>query len=306
METKDSIANSGRPLPEAYETVPDKARVPSAYERSVQGFRGNPAQRAFVEKNYLEEDLGRAVLRYAGSDEFRRVGRILARHLPPGGCLLDVGAGRGLSSLALAQAGFRVFSVEYDSSALVGIGALAGFLAGCALPLTLIRADALALPFRDAFFDVVFCRSLLHHLDDLKRGLREISRVLKPGGCFIACNEHIVSIFSNGTSFRRAHPAMAYGVNERAYQAWRYRWQLRKSGFRRIHFFGYPLDFSEFLEATGHNPIRSRLASLHFGGRCLARVFYALHVIWRAYLSVPEEKLPAVNFAAQKGLKEDR
>tara|TARA_B100000989_G_scaffold143755_1_gene107130 strand:+ start:18909 stop:19631 length:723 start_codon:yes stop_codon:yes gene_type:complete len=41
--------------------------------------------------------------------------------------------------------------------------------------------DAHQLPFEDEFFDCVIVNSLLHHLD-LNKGLKEISRVLKPGG----------------------------------------------------------------------------------------------------------------------------
>jgi SAM-dependent methyltransferase len=41
------------------------------------------------------------------------------------------------------------------------------------------------MPFNDEFFDVVLCVNALDHVDDLKKTVREISRVLKSGGQFI-------------------------------------------------------------------------------------------------------------------------
>ncbi len=45
-----------------------------------------------------------------------------------------------------------------------------------------IIAPGEKLPFDDNVFDVVFCRGVLHHLDNLEQGIKEIFRVLKPTG----------------------------------------------------------------------------------------------------------------------------
>lgn len=44
--------------------------------------------------------------------------------------------------------------------------------------------DAEQLPFEDASMDAVFNFGIIHHLEDWDRGIREIARVLKPGGLF--------------------------------------------------------------------------------------------------------------------------
>jgi ubiquinone/menaquinone biosynthesis C-methylase UbiE len=46
-------------------------------------------------------------------------------------------------------------------------------------------ADAEQLPFKDGAFDLVTCRIAPHHFDDVTRFVREVARVLQPGGHFL-------------------------------------------------------------------------------------------------------------------------
>lgn len=50
------------------------------------------------------------------------------------------------------------------------------------VPLTLLQADVQALPYRDAAFDLVACGGSLNEFLDLEAALRELARVLRPGG----------------------------------------------------------------------------------------------------------------------------
>jgi SAM-dependent methyltransferase len=61
-------------------------------------------------------------------------------------------------------------------------------LEGKAHRLTLINADATALPFEDNSFDVAIAPHILHLIADWQRAMDEMRRVLKPSGVFIYFN----------------------------------------------------------------------------------------------------------------------
>lgn len=71
---------------------------------------------------------------------------------------------RSLNDLATARQRYR----ELGGKAQDGLGFLAG--------------DALSLPFATDSFDAVICSEVLEHIPDYEGALREIARVLKPGG----------------------------------------------------------------------------------------------------------------------------
>lgn len=52
-----------------------------------------------------------------------------------------------------------------------------------------VEATAEALPFDDGYFDVVASFNSLDHVDDLEGAVREIKRVLKPGGLFLLLSD---------------------------------------------------------------------------------------------------------------------
>ena len=49
-----------------------------------------------------------------------------------------------------------------------------------------VTGSCFQFPFRSGLFDVVFASGVLSQLPDLKDALREIGRVLKPGGVFVS------------------------------------------------------------------------------------------------------------------------
>lgn len=104
-------------------------------------------------------------------------GPVLSR---PNARALDLCCGTGDMAFALRREGPRAEIVGADFSHAMLKLAL-GKYAGRA-PLTWIEADALRLPFPDRSFDLVTSAFGFRNLADYDAGLREIARVLKPGG----------------------------------------------------------------------------------------------------------------------------
>jgi 2-polyprenyl-6-hydroxyphenyl methylase/3-demethylubiquinone-9 3-methyltransferase len=93
--------------------------------------------------------------------------------------VLDVACGAGFLSNPLAREGHRVTGIDLSESSLVVAGKYD--TTGTAKYLVM---DAYELSFPDASFDVVCAMDFLEHVDDPGRVVKEISRVLKPGGRF--------------------------------------------------------------------------------------------------------------------------
>jgi SAM-dependent methyltransferase len=91
--------------------------------------------------------------------------------------ILEYGCGLGGQAFDLAERGATVTGIDISEVAVVQ----ARKRAGSNPRLTFQRADAESLEFPAASFDLVCGSGILHHLD-LDKGLREVHRVLVPGG----------------------------------------------------------------------------------------------------------------------------
>ncbi len=98
----------------------------------------------------------------------------------PGELVLDLAAGTGTSSEPFASAGARVVPCDFS------IGMLTvGKQARPALPF--VAGDGTRLPFADDTFDAVTISFGLRNIVDPAAGLREMSRVTRPGGRLVVC-----------------------------------------------------------------------------------------------------------------------
>jgi len=95
---------------------------------------------------------------------------------------LDVATATGHTALAFAPHVAHVVASDLTSEMLVEAEKLAG--ERDVSNISFVRADAEALPFEDASFDLVTCRIAPHHFPDPAAFVRESARVLKPSGLF--------------------------------------------------------------------------------------------------------------------------
>ncbi len=111
--------------------------------------------------------------------------QILRGNIEPGMKVLDAGCGYGRNLVYLLRAGCEVFALDADPAGMEHVRALAGELAPT-LPAENFGTGAIeAMPWPDAFADVVLCNSVLHFARDEQHFLamvEELWRVLRPGG----------------------------------------------------------------------------------------------------------------------------
>jgi demethylmenaquinone methyltransferase/2-methoxy-6-polyprenyl-1,4-benzoquinol methylase len=100
---------------------------------------------------------------------------------PAGGLALDLGTGTGDLALALRRRGAaRIVGVDFSGEMLAAARTKATSAGSASVSWAL--GDALRLPFPNDTFDCVTNGFLLRNLADLRAGLAEMVRVLKPGG----------------------------------------------------------------------------------------------------------------------------
>lgn len=200
-----------------------------SWEEAVLWLRARPEHEALVRDCYYDEPLEESAARFYASTEWKAVQELL-RDVPPGKAL-DVGAGRGISSYALARDGWVVTALEPDPGPVVGAGAIRR-LAQDGLDITVVEDRGESLPFAEGCFDLVYGRAVLHHAADLDRFCREVGRVLRPGGLFLATREHVISRKADLPAFLDSHPLHALYGGEHAFLLEEYLGAMKKAGLR--------------------------------------------------------------------------
>jgi SAM-dependent methyltransferase len=98
--------------------------------------------------------------------------------LTPGADILEIGTGTGGMLHALLERGLRARGVEINPTLIEESRRWFG-----ALPVEWV--SGIALPFADGSFDLVVSFDVFEHIRDSDAHLREVSRVLKPGGRYL-------------------------------------------------------------------------------------------------------------------------
>ena len=117
--------------------------------------------------------------------------------------ILDLSCGPGRALLPMRAAGTLAIGLDHSAEMIARARAQ-----GQRAPL--VRGDATHLPFRAATFDGLVCSNAFHHYPDAPAALREICRVLKPGGRAVLVDPRRDSLLSRLTIF--GGEALVFGM----------------------------------------------------------------------------------------------
>lgn len=117
-------------------------------------------------------DITNTVLAFGQDARWRRRTRERL-NLQPGEKVLDLAAGTAVSTVELAKSGAWCVACDFSRGMLA---------AGCDRDVPKVAGDGMQLPFADNTFDAVTISYGLRNIHDFELGLREMSRVTKPGG----------------------------------------------------------------------------------------------------------------------------
>ncbi|HEU0042340.1 MAG TPA: demethylmenaquinone methyltransferase [Jiangellaceae bacterium] len=113
-----------------------------------------------------------------GLDRLWRRNTRTALNAQPGERILDLAAGTAVSTVGYARSGAWVVAADFS------LGMLRG---GDARDVPKVAADAFHLPFADSVFDAATVSFGLRNMNDTVAALREMARVVKPGGRLVVC-----------------------------------------------------------------------------------------------------------------------
>jgi ubiquinone/menaquinone biosynthesis C-methylase UbiE len=138
-------------------------------------------------KNLVQSQFGAVAERYVTSAIHARGGdlaRMIELAQPRGDeRLLDIATGGGHTALAFAPYVREVVATDLTPRMLQVAEAF--IREQGAANITFQLADAEVLPFRDADFEIVTTRIAPHHFPNPRQYVREVARVLRPGGVFV-------------------------------------------------------------------------------------------------------------------------
>jgi 2-polyprenyl-3-methyl-5-hydroxy-6-metoxy-1,4-benzoquinol methylase len=195
----------------------------------------------------------------AGKLRWARRVKMLSQHLRPGMSVLELGCGAGYFTRELAGSGADIVAIDV-SPELLEIAR-----ANCSAPNVRYQIqNAYELSYPDAGFDSVVGSSVLHHLET-EEALREIYRVLKPGGTIWFTEPNMlnpqIAIQKNVPWVKRK---LGDSPDETAFFRWQLRRLLEITGYREVR-----IDPFDFLHPQTPVPLVNRLDAV---GRFLESV----------------------------------
>src|SRR5690348_9682026 len=135
---------------------------------------------------YSRQDVNGAVYQ----ERRRRVLEFCGRlDLPPESWVLEIGCGAGFTSVALALRGYHVHAVD-TVPAMLKLARQHASEAGVGDQIRMLLADTHHLPFSDESFRLVLAIGVIPWLPSAPPAIREMARVLAPGGGLVVSADH--------------------------------------------------------------------------------------------------------------------
>lgn len=172
----------------------------------------------------------------AGKRRWERRVRMLTSHITPGMNVLEIGCGTGYYTKELEKTGARITAIDISPD-LLNVARTSVI----SEKVTFKIDNAYDMSFEDGIFDTVVGISVLHHLD-MERSLKEIYRVLKPGGAIRFSEPNMlnpqIAIQKNIPYIKER---MGDSPDETAFFKWKMRKLLLEYGFKDVSVI--PFDF---------------------------------------------------------------
>ena len=141
---------------------------------------------------------------------------------PPGRLTLDVGCGEGRLTRELAARGHDLVGIDVSPTMVAAARAQSP-------KLEFVEADAAQLPFDDEAADLAVAFMSLMDIDDMQGAVREVARVLEPGGRFVLAVVHPIN---SGHQVDREHPEKPLVMTENYFDRRLYRDELERDGLK--------------------------------------------------------------------------
>lgn len=172
----------------------------------------------------------------AGRQRWQRRVQMLTSHVRQGMKILEIGCGTAYFTRELAKTAALITAIDISPDLLEEARL------NCPFPnVTFETQNAYALTYPDNAFDSVVGSSVLHHLE-IDEGLRQIYRVLRPGGLIVFTEPNMlnpqIAVQKNVPAVKRR---VGDSPDETAFFRWSLRRRLERAGFHQVRV--TPFDF---------------------------------------------------------------
>ena len=144
-----------------------------------------------------------------------------------GSQVLDAGCGTGNLTIRLAKRHQQVTAIDFSEGMVNTARAKTQQFSN----VTVARGDVTDIAFPTASFDAVTSVNVLYNIINTEQAIKEMCRVLKPGGKLVICSPLAGRSFSEEQKERVKNDCIANGLNlEQMDKCWKFQFRLLKDG----------------------------------------------------------------------------